>query len=117
MPAKYLMYPLWASGTSESVAGRVHHTYVAGLLNPCPSVRDLVVAGLQRRCPVPVAVDEAAVLVCRAAPEREYCLFSGTWAVCVCVCVCVHVRVHTSIRKDGSVFIRGDTFFHSGKRL
>ena len=92
MPAKYLMYPLWASGTSESVAGRVHHTYVAGLLNPCPSVRDLVVAGLQRRCPVPVAVDEAAVLVCRAAPEREYCLFSGTWAVCVCVCVCVCAR-------------------------
>ena len=38
MPAKYLMYPLWASGTSGSVDGRVHRTHVAGLLNPCPSV-------------------------------------------------------------------------------
>ena len=63
MPAKCLMYPLLASGTSGSVDGRVPRTYVAGLLNSCPSVC-LVVAGLQRRCPVPAAVDEAAVLVC-----------------------------------------------------
>ena len=60
----------------------------------------LVVAGLQRRCPVPVAVDEAAVLVCRAAPEREYCLFSGTWAVCVFGYVVLRVSLFVQIEPD-----------------
>ncbi|XP_066103907.1 microtubule-actin cross-linking factor 1-like [Saccopteryx bilineata] len=42
------------------------------------SLRDTaeLLSRLQRRCPVPVAVDEAAVLVCRAAREGEHCLLS-----------------------------------------
>ena len=60
----------------------------------------LVVAGLQCRRPVPVAVDEAAVLVRRAARKREYCLLSGMWTLCVCLCVlCVCVRVCTHRRR------------------
>ena len=116
MPAKCLVYPLLTSGTSGSVDGRVPRTYVAGLLNSCPSV---CVPG---RCRLTAPLSSPSC----SGWSSCACVLSSTWKrillifrylgcvcvwVCVCVCTCVCARMWRSIRGDGSVFFRGDIFF------
>lgn len=98
LPIKYFHYLLYLLYHEQRCPWkRALHMYF-GSINLMPCSLCLVVAGLQCCCPVPVAVDEAAVLVCWAACERKHCLLSGIWALCssvcmfMCDCVCVYCR-------------------------